>query len=180
MVWSSATPENVQGVCNRIFTPEQLDKLVAIWARDTLELSPSDYNEKVQVYKRLDRIWDNQDIQCKHSQYDTGGGWDQSNTLLIDDSALKAAGQPWNHVKIPEFLAEKGYQAREKQLQIFGLVAGFLHDLRRYNDVSRCLHKRAFGVPQENGIALPLAVHELDEQMEGWANSKPHAMIFED
>ena len=179
MIWSSARPGNVNGVCYRIFTEEQLDKLVAIWARDTLELSPQDYNEKVQVYKRLDRIWDNQDIQCKHPQYDTGGGWDQSNTLLIDDSALKATTQPWNHIKIPEFLAEQGHEAREKQLQIFGLVAGFLHDLRRYDDVSRCIHKRAFSVPEESGIALPQAVHELEEQTEGWAKSQTHVMLFE-
>ena len=180
MIWSSARPPNVRSVCKRIFTPEQLDKLVAIWARDTLELSPSDYKDKVQVYKRLDRVWDDQDIQCKHPLYDTGGGWDQSNTLLIDDSALKASAQPWNHIKIPEYLAEKGREVQEMQMQVFGLVAGFLHCLRRYDDVSRCLQKKAFSMPEESGIALPQAVHELDERFEGWAKSKTHVMIFED
>ena len=180
MIWSSARPFSVERMCNDIFSKAQLAKLVAVWARDTLGLSPEDYAEKVQVYKRLDRIWDNQHIQAKHPQYDTGGGWDQSNTLLIDDSTLKASAHPWNHVEIPEFLVEQGYDAREKQLQVFSKVAGFLHDLRKYDDVSRCLHKRALDISGPCGGSLRLKAHEDRLNTGGWAASLNHGVMFEE
>ena len=180
MIWSSARPSSVNRMCHQIFSKAQLGKLVAVWARDTLELSVADYKEKVQVYKRLDRIWDNQEIQSKHPQYDTGGGWDQSNTLLIDDSSLKASAQPWNHLNIPEYLAGKGSDIREQQTQVLGKVAGFMHDLRKYDDVSRCVHKRAFDNSQSYGNFLRLKAHEERESMGVWANSLTRGVIFED
>lgn len=42
MVWSSAQPHSVADMVHRCFA-EDKEKLVAIWARDTLGLSKEDY-----------------------------------------------------------------------------------------------------------------------------------------
>ena len=78
--------------------------VLAIWARNTLGLNTQEYEGKVQVYKRLDTIWRNEYIQSKHPDAGYGAFWDQTNTLLIDDSVAKAASEPYNHVEIPEFV----------------------------------------------------------------------------
>ncbi len=104
LIWSSATPHNVRTICSRIFTLAERKMLLGEWARDTLDLSPQQYAAKVQVFKRLDRIWDNDSMQRAHPHYLNGGRWSQENTLLLDDSALKASAQPYNAVVVPEFV----------------------------------------------------------------------------
>ncbi|KAJ9641834.1 hypothetical protein H2199_005047 [Coniosporium tulheliwenetii] len=107
MVWSSARPENVSLMCAQLFTPAQRALLVAQWGRDRLGLSPQQYNNKVQVYKRLSQIWDDDDIARSHPGYLDGESWDQFNTVLLDDSHVKASSEPYNLVAIPEFVGTK-------------------------------------------------------------------------
>lgn len=53
--------------------------LVAVWARDRLNLSAADFHRKVQTVKDLKQVWD-----------EIEGHWDQSNTVLVDDAIEKA------------------------------------------------------------------------------------------
>lgn len=53
--------------------------LVAVWARDRLNLSATDFNRKVQTVKDLKQVWE-----------EIEGDWDQSNTVLVDDAVEKA------------------------------------------------------------------------------------------
>jgi len=118
MVWSSSQPENVKAMSQAIgllplsisleqpqkgqepvddertkeyvlerslasMSAEEKElhpKLAAVWARDRLNLAPTDYYRKVETIKDLAQVWK-----------DVGDGrWNQSNTLLMDDSDKKA------------------------------------------------------------------------------------------
>lgn len=84
LVWSSAQPYNVKGVCRRLFTPDERKLLLGEWGRDTLGLTSAQYKKRVQVYKRLDRIWSDENLQHSHPGFKEGERWNQRNTLLID------------------------------------------------------------------------------------------------
>lgn len=146
LIWSSAQPHNVTGICARLFTPAQRQLLLGEWGRDTLDLTATQYSQRVQVYKRLSRIWDNPTLQLAHPDFANGKRWGQHNTILIDDSARKAAAQPNNHVEVPEFL-----KAREKEgdgKEVLAQVAGWLEEARGWNDVSAFVGSRGkrFGI----------------------------------
>lgn len=175
MVWTSSRPPTVREVLEKTFTAEEREKFVAVWGRDTLGLTAKQYSEKVQVYKRLDKVWGDKGIgkfypgivengSNNHDDDDGGGDatagdrrggvgkkkknkkqkardavpsdntpWNQTNTLLIDDSALKALAQPYNIIEIPEF-ANVNPPAHEEK--VLDTVLRQLRVLSRYTDVS--------------------------------------------
>ncbi|KZT03035.1 uncharacterized protein LAESUDRAFT_381728 [Laetiporus sulphureus 93-53] len=123
MVWSSAQPHSVADMVDKCFG-EQRGDLVAIWARDTLGLSDDQYNSKVQTLKDLSKPWSQ--LPALHSSLPFGQGLNAGpsaalrdapsksvqvhsalTTLLLDDSPLKAAKQPYNHVCIREYDAKR-------------------------------------------------------------------------
>lgn len=121
MIWSSARPANVTAMCDRLLTPSQLSRVVAVWGRDRFGLSSEDYNCRVQCYKRLSAVWSDPVIRATYpSDYDDAGlrigeaatrrvgrkpgSWNQGNTVLIDDSKEKARSEPHNAIEIPEFV----------------------------------------------------------------------------
>lgn len=142
MVWSSARPENVSLMCSQLFTPAQRSLLVAQWGRDRLGLSPQQYNNKVQVYKRLSQIWDDDDIARRHPGYLDGESWDQFNTILLDDSHAKASSEPWNLVRIPEFVGAK----EQEEGDVLRQVVGYLEVLRGVENVSAFVRRTPFVV----------------------------------
>ena len=46
-IWSSARPENVDKMVDKLLTKEQREKCLLIWARDQFGLSSEDYNTRV-------------------------------------------------------------------------------------------------------------------------------------
>ncbi|KZT59635.1 hypothetical protein CALCODRAFT_181240 [Calocera cornea HHB12733] len=98
MVWSSAQPQNVGDMVSKAFGVYS-EKLTAVWARDTLGLPAHDYNRKVQTTKDLEKVWKN-----------IPSPWDPLfsalNTILLDDSPLKAHLQPHNHLPLIEYTVE--------------------------------------------------------------------------
>ncbi|KAG8961290.1 hypothetical protein FRC00_012723 [Tulasnella sp. 408] len=90
MIWSSAQPENVSRMVQACFGETYEPNLKVIWARDTLGLNKAQYYQKVQTVKNLDVVWN-------QLPYSVG------NTLLIDDSPLKAHMQPYNHIVLKEY-----------------------------------------------------------------------------
>ena len=141
MVWSSARPENVRMICSNLFKPTQRDAIVAVWGRDTLRLTKQEYSEKVQVYKRLETIWDDTAIQQTHPW--VGGRWGQSNTILIDDSMMKASGQPYNHIEVPEFTQSEPI-AFEHQTKVLEQVVEYISVAETYGDVSSFIKHNTF------------------------------------
>ncbi|MCJ1307533.1 hypothetical protein MMC25_001179 [Agyrium rufum] len=201
LVWSSARPENVEAMCKQIFeshgtcvghetdsgesrsytrrmtrssTATLSDILLGQWGRNTLGLSRAEYKEKVQVYKRLETVWNDQHVQAGYppasphvtadilppstqvdvSPKDTAQGkWSQANTLLIDDSVLKACAQPYNHIEIPEFLIDSGGRLSENVddefvggggKTVLGQVVGYLEECKYWDDVSGFVRKKPF------------------------------------
>ena len=138
MVWSSATPTNVELMCEKLFAPHQKDKLVGIWGRDKLHLSPTQYNQKVQVYKQLRWAWGDHSVAS--SAPPSTGEWDQENTVLIDDSEEKAASEPYNLLKIDEYEGT----AEQDELDVLGQVVEYLEKLSRQSNVSAYMRKHPF------------------------------------
>jgi hypothetical protein len=161
MVWSSSRQDTVDAICDEIFSTVQKQKLVARWSRDHLDLTKEQFNNKVQVYKVLEKVWADQDIQAKFPTKKIRSGkaafnalryapgleeqtemtgflnkrWDQSNTVLIDDSTLKAAANPYNIIQVPEFTNVPN----ENDKTVLKELLLKIRVLAKSNDVSRRL-----------------------------------------
>jgi hypothetical protein len=140
MVWSSAKPVNVKSLVEQSLDKDLRSKLVDTWARDTFGLSATNYNQNVQVYKNLKLVWSRDQIQQHHPEYDAGKRFGQHNTVLIDDTALKASAQPHNLLEIPEFDAKP----EQMEQDVLREVAGYLEVLRKQTDVSKFISKHGF------------------------------------
>ncbi|CAE6438726.1 unnamed protein product [Rhizoctonia solani] len=57
MVWSSAQPHSVHSMLESFFGCDR-NRLVGVWARDTLGLPSEHYTQKIQTIKDLNIIWD--------------------------------------------------------------------------------------------------------------------------
>ncbi|ODQ52696.1 hypothetical protein SAICODRAFT_42514, partial [Saitoella complicata NRRL Y-17804] len=138
MVWSSAMPFSVNAMVKAAFSQDQQDNLVAVWARDTFGLSPHEYRQKTVTYKDLDIVWKHGVIDASYPDKD--GHWGPNNTILLDDSALKASMQPYNHIQLPEFdkLAASGGDA------VLDQVAGYLDELRYQRNVCSYIKREPF------------------------------------
>lgn len=139
LIWSSARPHNVMKICNKLFSADQRSRLLGEWARDKLNLTKAQYNQRLQVYKRLDSIWQDKLIQSRHPLMKQGHKWGQHNTVLIDDNALKASAQPFNHLALPEYgkqqvVAEERLESEGKGVLL--QVIDKIQELSCSNDVS--------------------------------------------
>lgn len=176
MIWSSSQPETVNAVCEKLFPGKKRKALVAEWGRDKFGLSKSQYKSKIQVYKTLDTIWKNKQIQASYP----GGavpdrespGWDQTNTILIDDSKLKALSEPYNILEIPEFtntsLPNDPAGEGIDESVIFPRVLRRLETLSRHDDVSKML--RVWSESEKSVLsdfASDLESHVDDQEEEG-------------
>lgn len=140
--WSSARPENVRLMVETLVSPEQLDKVVAVWGRDRFGLTPDDYNARTQCYKRLTALWDDPAVRASFPAdrpgYE-GKCWDQGNTVLIDDSVEKARSEPHNAITIPEFAGDV-----DESLDILPKVHDYLNELCFQEDVSTYVRASPF------------------------------------
>ncbi|KAL8739289.1 MAG: hypothetical protein Q9181_000019 [Wetmoreana brouardii] len=144
LIWSSATPPNVMAICSQIFTPGQRKLLLGEWGRDTLGLTTKQYQAKVQVYKHLDHVWSSSDIQRAHPDFASGGRWSQGNTLLLDDSVLKASAQPYNAVVVPEYVKDGSEEKDDRE--VLGQIVAYLETARKVENVSSFVREHPFKV----------------------------------
>ncbi|KAL4877706.1 NLI interacting factor-like phosphatase-domain-containing protein [Aspergillus karnatakaensis] len=164
MIWSSSKPETVDAVCQKIFSEADRKQLVAEWGRDRLNLSSSEYNSKAQVYKTLETVWSSKDIQASYPKEWAAKAkkqtarWDQSNTILIDDSKLKALSEPYNLIEIPEFTNAPGID----ESAIFPRVLQRLEVLATCDDVSKMLHQWASAAPATTFLDLDITPYLID------------------
>lgn len=125
-------------MCNKLFPGQARQNLVAEWGRNRMGLTQEDYNKRVQVYKRLEKIWADPGIQSRHPLRQAGWIWDQSNTILIDDSLEKARSEPFNLVELPEFVG------RAEPSDVLKHLAEYLDDLLMQKDVSASIRQLPF------------------------------------
>lgn len=149
VIWSSARPENVKAMCDVILPGNLRTKVAAIWGRDKFNLTQQDYNLRVQCYKRLEKLWEDPKIAATHPSHNFGGRWDQTNTVLIDDSLEKARTEPHNLIEVPEWFGD----LRESD-DILPQVHDHLNYLSLHSNVSACLRAHPFK-PQIGGVYRP-------------------------
>lgn len=156
MVYSSARPENVKIIVENLFHPKKRAQLAGVWARDKLDLNAEQYFAKVQVYKKLDKIWADKTIQKSAGK---GQRWDQTNTVLVDDSRLKALAQPHNLIQVIEFennAPREGDEALRawnlKEMAILKSLEQKLEQLKMQVDVSRLIREWQSGKRLAPGV----------------------------
>lgn len=149
-IWSSARPQNVNNMVAQLLTPDECARCVVVWARDRLGLSGDDYDARVQVYKRLSSLWDDPRVRASHPDAAAGSCWDQSNTVLVDDSREKGRSEPYNILPVPEF---SGLQAESPH--VLPQVHDYLNALCFQADVSRYMRENPFRL--DSGYTLPEA-----------------------
>ncbi|KAF3403638.1 hypothetical protein F1880_009598 [Penicillium rolfsii] len=188
MIWTSSKPPTLNAVCDKLFSAEKRKRMVALWGRDKFGLTQRQYNAKLQVYKELSKVWSSPEIQAaytgseavkqaappkraggKHSKkkhmrqqagsFLPGQRWDQTNTILIDDSKLKALSEPFNILEIPEFTNDPNID----ETNLFTQVLAKLDALSRYEDVSTVLRQWNERVVSGEASILDLKIEEPDE-----------------
>lgn len=166
MIWSSSKPQTVNAICERLFPGDKANSLVAQWGRDKFGLTRVQYNSKLQVYKELHKVWNDRKVQCAYpgndptaTKFSPGHRWDQSNTVLIDDSKLKALSEPYNILEIPEFTND--FSIDESTL--FKKVLARLDYLSYFDDVSKVFREWNEQATNEKRSILETHLPHLDE-----------------
>ncbi|THC92034.1 hypothetical protein EYZ11_008501 [Aspergillus tanneri] len=136
MIWSSSQPETVKAICEKLFPGEKRKALVAEWGRDKFGLTTDQYRAKIQVYKTLQTVWADEQIQASYPISGNKSQWDQTNTILIDDSKLKAVSEPYNILEVPEFITD----APEDD-SVFPKTLRVLEILAQHGDISATLRR---------------------------------------
>ncbi|KAF9964491.1 hypothetical protein BGZ70_006373 [Mortierella alpina] len=125
MVWSSARPGSVEAMLKAGFrgngyNPERLDR---VWSRDHFKLHEIDYTRKVLTLKDLEYVWEEIEAeratateeQLKEGEM-YGMHYDQTNTVLIDDSTDKSQLQPYNCLVLADFDKELAAAGSDTEL----------------------------------------------------------------
>ncbi|KAG5456628.1 MAG: HAD-like domain-containing protein, partial [Olpidium bornovanus] len=128
MVWSSATTRNVRRMVSAAFPSWAISRLIAVWDRSFFNLPAALYSSKLVTIKDLQAVWDK--VPCPAG---APAAWDQSNTILIDDSAEKAVLQPYNCVLLKSFDLASAASGADRELKN---VRKYLEALLPQRDVS--------------------------------------------
>ncbi|OJJ43774.1 hypothetical protein ASPZODRAFT_135796 [Penicilliopsis zonata CBS 506.65] len=172
MIWSSSQPPTVQAICAQLFPGEKRKALAAEWGRDKFGLTKSQYHGKIQVYKQLKTVWADPSIQARFPSDRSHSGadrrWDQSNTVLIDDSKLKAASEPLNILEVPEFTNLRGVDESGvfpnvlRKLEKLALSDDVSKTIQSWNSHERVISRDANGNLENSGIGTgPAAIEAL-------------------
>ncbi|KAJ5933498.1 hypothetical protein N7454_005827 [Penicillium verhagenii] len=172
MVWTSSRPPTLNAIVKILFpSKSQKRKLVALWGRDKFGLTTRQYNAKLQVYKELHKVWDASECQLRYPgnatapkdggpskdipmpPFPKGRRWDQTNTILIDDSKIKALSEPYNILEVPEFTNDPNID----ESTFFERVLARLDVLAHHDDVSK-----VFRVWEERQVQQNCKILDLD------------------
>lgn len=137
--WSSARPQNVNGMVDQLVHADRKKELVTAWNRSHFGLSEEDYAKRTMCYKRLSLLWNDPEVAKTHPDYANGGRWSQTNTVLIDDTYEKARSEPHNLIQVPEFRNERNIE----DLALMQ-VHDYINWLSFQSDVSACMRLKPF------------------------------------
>ncbi|CAJ0766531.1 2225_t:CDS:2, partial [Entrophospora sp. SA101] len=119
MIWSSAQRINVNKMVKEIFGNDDSNKLLEIWSRDKFPLTNKEYHSKCLTIKDLE----------------------MTNTILIDDSPLKAQLQPYNAIHLKEFNRELFHNGNDSELLN---VIEYLELLKCQSNISHFIKHRPY------------------------------------
>ena len=71
--------------------------------------------------------------------------------MLIDDSTFKASAQPFNHVKVPDFV-RGSYEKEENVRNVLGQVVGYLEEARKWDNLSAFVRRNPFEIDVGWGV----------------------------
>ncbi|KAJ5962576.1 hypothetical protein N7501_007517 [Penicillium viridicatum] len=96
--------------------------------------------------------------EAEAAKLPAGHRWDQTNTILIDDSKLKASSEPFNILEIPEFADDPNID----ETKLFAKVLSRLDYLAHHDDVSKVLRVWNERVDRGEGsiLELDIGLHE--------------------
>ncbi|KGO70689.1 NLI interacting factor [Penicillium italicum] len=96
--------------------------------------------------------------EAEAAKLPAGHRWDQTNTILIDDSKLKASSEPFNILEIPEFANDPNID----ETKLFAKVLARLDYLAHHDDVSKVLRVWNERVDKGEGsiLDLDIGLHE--------------------
>lgn len=157
-VWSSAEPKNAKTMCEGIGLIHQglqettAPLIVDVWARDSMDLLPGQYDSRYATIKNLDKVW-------KAVEWDGGPNmrlgpvkasersWSQADTILIDDQVHGVSStQPFNHLPMQPWNKESAMTVKNQEPDRYLLrMIGALEELRCESNVSNALKLRPFG-----------------------------------
>ncbi|EGY18023.1 uncharacterized protein VDAG_08357 [Verticillium dahliae VdLs.17] len=103
--------------------------------------------ERDKCYKRLQRIWADAAVQASHPD---GLRWDQTNTVLVDDSLEKARSEPFNLLRIPEFFGDA-----DEATDVLPQVHDYINALCYQADISQYMRLHPFGLRDDYTLERP-------------------------
>jgi hypothetical protein len=157
MVWSSAQPHSVEAMLGCGFG-DRVPKLARIWTREHFRLPKVDYTRKVLTIKDLEFVWEgiaaeekllvskNAIKDVKRDQEATTIKYDQTNTVLIDDSKDKSQLQPHNGLALTDFDHDLARAGTDDELL---KVKSYLERLIYQKNVSAYMRAHPFASDKE-------------------------------
>uniref|UniRef100_A0A7N1A405 Mitochondrial import inner membrane translocase subunit TIM50 n=1 Tax=Kalanchoe fedtschenkoi TaxID=63787 RepID=A0A7N1A405_KALFE len=140
-IWSSRTQKNVERVIDFLLG-DLKDQLLFCW--DVTQCTPTGFSSlenkyKTLMFKEIRKLWEPQD----HGLPWEDGHFNESNTLLVDDSPYKALLNP-SHTSI--FPQSYSYQNRsDTSLGVGGDIRSYLEELAAADHVQQHVEKHPFG-----------------------------------
>lgn len=159
--WSSSTPDTVACMLNELLDDRRVpdlphnpyrgsewrEQIVTAWTRRELNLGEY-YWQNPQVYKQLWQMWSNAQVQASA---EIDGRWDQTNTVLVDDTTEKASSEPFNLVQVKEMIWGEEDDA---QGDVLAQVALYISNLTDYTNASAYMRQHPFVYKPEGGENL--------------------------
>ncbi|KAG0355330.1 hypothetical protein BG005_005764 [Podila minutissima] len=118
MVWSSSRRTSVDAMLNRI--PKDFGTMDRIWSREHFDLHEVDFHRKVLTLKDMEKVWEEIEMEKEWASPKQlkkyAEDFDQTNTILIDDSTHKSQLQPYNCIPIADFDFERAESGADIEL----------------------------------------------------------------
>ncbi|CAI8589604.1 unnamed protein product [Vicia faba] len=140
-VWSSRTKSNVDDVIN-LLLGKSASKLLFCWNQShctTTKFSTVENRDKPLVLKELRKLWEKLEPGLPWEK----GEFNESNTLLLDDSPYKALVNP-KHTAIFPYTYRYHY-TRDAALGPKGDLRGYLEELSKADNVQEFVSANEFG-----------------------------------
>ncbi|KAF9204459.1 hypothetical protein BGZ49_005271 [Haplosporangium sp. Z 27] len=157
MVWSSARAESVDRMLKAGFGSKE-ELLDRIWDRSHFNLRDLDFKRNVLTLKNLEFVWDQIEYDRQYATDEEllegnkyGMHYDQTNTVLIDDSVHKSQLQPYNCVLLTEFDLKLSQAGTDTELL---KVMEYLTRLAVQQNVSAYIKRNPFEKAAETDVNL--------------------------
>ncbi|KAF9201784.1 hypothetical protein BGZ49_008007 [Haplosporangium sp. Z 27] len=164
MVWSSAQPQSVEAMLDHGFG-NYSTRLDRVWNRTHFRLTSDDYAKKVLTIKDLEFVWEGIKKEQKAASNTEGKNekylieFDQTNTVLIDDSKDKIQLQPHNGLALRDFVVDLAKSGTDDELP---KVMKYLEKLTYQKNVSAYMRLH----PYDSDKQISQGVAEDTEKVE--------------